>query len=177
MHVDVSSTAMIAPAPVPWPALVEQLPQFNRVLFFELSCPQHGDWRSAIPIDSKSRRLQCPRCGEIYRAAILARGLVRSPVPWSLVSPALKRHRSLALGKSRTGRPKTAEVTGRVVRVANMMCQGIPEVEIRRKLCMTSSHFKLFIQRRKTDVEAELRRITIGPAKQGMAQNGACNSA
>jgi hypothetical protein len=96
-------------------------------------------------------------------------GTVRSRVPWSLVSPALKRHQ-FGAGESRTGRPKTAEVTGRVVRVANMMCQEIPEVEIRRELCMTSSHFKLFLQRRKTDVEAELRRITIGPAKQG---NGA----
>jgi hypothetical protein len=95
--------------------------------------------------------------------------LLQTDVPWVLVSPALKRGCHFKLGRLK-GRPKIAEVTGRVVRVANMMCQGIPEVEIRRELRMTSSHFKLFLQRRKTDVEAELRRITIGPAKQG---NGA----
>jgi predicted RNA-binding Zn-ribbon protein involved in translation (DUF1610 family) len=39
-----------------------------------------------IPIDSKSRELQCPRCGEIYRAAILARGLCEAGYPgrWSV---------------------------------------------------------------------------------------------
>jgi hypothetical protein len=152
---------MSAQAAVSWSLLIEQLPQFNRVLFFELSCPQHGDWRSAVPINSESRRLQCPRCGEVYRAAILARGLVRSPVPWSLVSPSLKRNRRLALGRIRKGRPKSAEVSGRVTRTAHLLLQGIPEREIARELGLSSSHFHLFAKRRERDIQGELARISI----------------
>jgi hypothetical protein len=156
---------MIASAAVPWPALVEQLPQFNRVLFFELSCPQHGDWRSAIPIDSESRRLQCPRCGEVYRAAILARGLVRSPVPWSLVSPALSRGRNLKLGRLK-GRPKSTEVTGRVLRTAHLLAEGKTDAEIARELSLSSSHFHLFAKRREKDIDREIARISINSCAQ-----------
>jgi hypothetical protein len=151
-------SAMAAP---PWSALCEQLPQFNRVLFFELSCPAHGDWRSAMPLDSESRRVQCPRCGEPYRAAILARGLVQSDVPWVLVSPSLSRNRNFRLGRPRTGRPKTATVAGRVLRTANLLLQGKTAPEIARELSLSSSHYNLFVQRRKDDIDREVARISI----------------
>lgn len=150
-------SGMAAP---PWSALCEQFPAYNRVLFFELSCPQHGDWRSAIPIDAEFRRLPCPRCNQLHRAAILARGLVQSDVPWTLVSPSLSRNRNFRLGRPRTGRPKTATVAGRVLRTANLMLQGKTAPEIARELSLSSSHYNLFVRRRKDDIDREVARIS-----------------
>jgi hypothetical protein len=155
---------MIASAAVPWPALVEQFPNHHGVLFFELTC-SCGDWRSAVPMDSESLRLACPRCGELHRAVILGRGLVQSDaVPWRLVSPALKRNRSLALGNRRMGRPRAAEVTSRVIVAANRLLQGRKPGEIARELGLSSSHYSLFLKRRRNDIDAELRRLTVSDA-------------
>jgi hypothetical protein len=151
---------MIAPAAVPWPALVQQFPNHHNVLFFELTC-SCGDWRSAVPIDCESLRLACPRCEELHRPFVLGRGLVQTNVPWVLISPALKRNRSLALGKLRTGRPKSTQVTSRIIRTVNMMAEGRSTTEIAKELGLSVSHYCLFAKRRKKDIDAELRRITI----------------
>jgi hypothetical protein len=154
-----------AHAAVPWSLLIEQLPQFNRVLFFELTC-SCGDWRSAVPIDSESIRLSCPRCGELHRPFFLGHGLVQTTVPWVLVSPSLSRNRNVRLCRPRTGRPKAREVTARVLRTVNLMVQGKTAPEIARELRLSSSHYNLFVRRRKTDIDAELRRITINSCAQ-----------
>jgi hypothetical protein len=152
-------SAMIAPAAVPWPALVQQFPNHHGVLFFELTC-SCGDWRSAIPLDCESLRLACPRCGELHRAFVLGRGLVQSDVPWVLVSPSLTRNRNVRLCRPRTGRPKAREVTARVLRTVNLIVQGKTAPEIARELSLSSSHYNLFLRRRKIDIDAELRRIS-----------------
>ena len=151
---------MIAPAAVPWPALVQQFPNHHGVLFFELSC-SCGDWRSAVPIDSESLRLACPRCNELHRATILGRGLVQTDVPWVLVSPSLTRNRNMRLCRPRTGRPKAREVTARVLRTANLIVQGKTAPEIARELSLSSSHYNLFAKRRKEDIYREVARIGI----------------
>jgi hypothetical protein len=152
--------AMIAPAAVPWPALVQQFPNHRGVLFFELTC-RCGDWRSAIPIDSESLRLACPRCGELHRPFVLGRGLVQSDVPWVLVSPSLTKNRSARIHGPRTGRPKKREVTARVLRTVNLMVQGRSTTEIAKELGLTVSHYCLFAKRRQADIRQELTRITI----------------
>ena len=131
--------AMIAPAAVPWPALVQQFPNHHGVLFVELAC-SCGDWRSAVPIDCESMRLACPRCGELHRPFVLGRGLVQSDVPWVLVSPSLTRNRNVRLCPPRTGRPKAREVTARVLRTVNLIVQGKTAPEI-AELSLSSSHY------------------------------------
>lgn len=155
---------MAAMAAPPWSALCEQFPQYNRVLFFELTC-SCGDWRSAVSIDAQSFRLPCPRCNELHRAVILGRGLVQTDVPWVLVSPALTRNRNWR-GKPKTGRPKAAQVTSRVIRTANLLVQGKTAPEIARELSLSSSHFALFAKRRKDDIDRELRRLTVNSCAQ-----------
>ena len=158
-------SAMIAPAAVPWPALVQQFPNHHGVLFFELTC-SCGDWRSAVPIDCESMRLACPRCGELHRPFVLGRGLVQTSVPWVLVSPSLTRNRGVRLCRPRSGRPKAREVTARVLRTATLIIQGKSPAEIARELSLSSSHYNLFLRRRKTDIDSELRRITINSCAQ-----------
>lgn len=148
-------------AALPWSCLVEQLAGFRQVLHFELSCPQHGDWRSAMPLEAESQRAQCPRCGEPYRAAILARGLTRNTVAWVLVSPSLSKNRNVRLCRPRMGRAKSGELASRVIRTANLMLQGQKPAEIAKALSLTSSHFALFARRCKTDIDGEIRRLTI----------------
>jgi hypothetical protein len=155
----------------PWNVLCEQLSGFHEVLHFEFSCPC-GDWRSAMSADSKCDRLRCPRCGETHRAFVLGRGLTRSTVAWVMVSPSLTRNRNVRLCRPRTGRPKAREVTARVLRTVNLMVQGKTAPEIARELRLSSSHYNLFLRRRKTDIDAELRRITINSCAQG-ARGGA----
>jgi hypothetical protein len=59
---------------------------YRRVLFFELSCGDHGDWRSAYEPDGEFHPA-CPRCGRPAEAAILAEGFTRrESIPWELVS-------------------------------------------------------------------------------------------
>jgi hypothetical protein len=88
---------------------------------------------------------------------------VQSDVPWVLVSPSLTRNRNVKLCRPRSGRPKVREVTARVLKTVNLMVQGKTAPEIARELSLSSSHYNLFVRRRKTDIDAELRRITINP--------------
>jgi hypothetical protein len=60
---------------------------FRKVLWIELTCPAHGDWRGVCGLDEQS--LCCPRCQQAAEAAILARGLTRDTVAWKCVSPAV----------------------------------------------------------------------------------------
>jgi hypothetical protein len=166
---------MSAHAAVPWSLLIEQLPQFNRVLFFELTC-SCGDWRSAVPIDSESLRLACPRCGELHRPFVLGRGLVQSDVPWVLVSPSLTRNRNVRLCRPRTGRPKAREVTARVFRTANLIIQGKRPLEIARELSLSSSHYNLFARRRKGDIDREVARMSLNSCAQEATGGANSNS-
>lgn len=59
------------------------------------------------------------------------------------------------------GRPKAREVTGRVLRTANLMVQGKTAPEIARELSLSSSHYNLFVRRRQNDIEAELQRLKL----------------
>jgi len=63
---------------------------FRRISYFELSCADHGDWRSAVEADSEFHPA-CPRCGRPSEATILAEGFSRRDriLPWECVSPAL----------------------------------------------------------------------------------------
>jgi hypothetical protein len=152
---------MIAPAAVPWHSLVQQFPNHHGVLFFELTC-SCGDWRSAVPIDSESLRLACPRCGELHRPFLLGRGLVQSSVPWVMVSPSLSKNRNVRLqGKTRSGRPRSRELYGRALKVANLLNMGRSTTEIARELGMSVSHYCLFAKRRQTDIKQELMRISL----------------
>jgi hypothetical protein len=167
---------MIAPAAVPWHSLVQQFPNHHGVLFFELTC-SCGDWRSAVPIDSESLRLACPRCGELHRPFVLGRGLVQSDVPWVLVSPSLTRNRNVKLCRPRTGRPKAREVTARVLRTANLIIQGKRPSAIARELSLSSSHYNLFAKRRKGDIDREIARISLNSCAQEAAGGANTNSA
>jgi hypothetical protein len=156
-------------AALPWSLLCEQLPGFRQVLHFELSCPHCGDFRSAISVDSESMRLPCPRCGETHRPFVLGRGLTRNTVAWVLVSPALSRNRTFRLSGRRTGRPKTAAIAGRILQAANLMLMGKKQSKIARALGLSSSCFALFAKRRQTDIDAELRRLTVNSCVQEAA--------
>jgi hypothetical protein len=62
---------------------------FRKILYFELSCGDHGDFRSAYEPDGEFRPA-CPRCGRPAEASILAEGYTRrTTIPWGLVSSAL----------------------------------------------------------------------------------------
>lgn len=62
---------------------------FRRVVWFELTCADHGDWRSAVEVDTEFHP-GCPRCGRPSDAIILAEGFTsRETIPWECVSPAL----------------------------------------------------------------------------------------
>jgi hypothetical protein len=59
---------------------------YRRILYFELSCADHGDFRSAYEPDGEFHPA-CPRCGRPAEAAILAEGFTRrASIPWELVS-------------------------------------------------------------------------------------------
>jgi hypothetical protein len=156
---------MQLPSLLPWRTLVIEMAEkgFRPVMHFELSCTCSGDWRSAAP-DSESLQVGCPRCGQLHRPFILGRGLTRNTVAWVLVSPSLSRNRNFRLARPRTGRPKVREVTARVLRTANLIVQGKTAPEIARELSLSSSHYHLFLRRRKADIDSELRRITIDAA-------------
>jgi hypothetical protein len=145
---------MIASTAVPWPALVQQFPNHHRVLFFELTC-SCGDWRSAISLHCEWVRLACPRCGELHRPFVLGKGTRANQCSLGYGQSII------ALCRSRTGRPKAREVTARVLRTVSLMVQGKTAPETARELNLSSSHYNLFVRRRKTDIDAELRRITI----------------
>lgn len=74
-----------------WVSLVTELTQhgYIELVFVELACPAHGDWRGAVA-DIAGNVLTCPKCQQPAEAAILGRGLTRRPeIEWKCISPAL----------------------------------------------------------------------------------------
>jgi len=60
---------------------------YRKILYFELSCADHGDFRSAYEPDGEFHPA-CPRCGRPSEATILAEGFTRrQTIRWERVAP------------------------------------------------------------------------------------------
>ena len=67
-----------------WDALARELLKYgyHPAQFIELSCPDCGEWRVAVP-EAPPDTYPCPNCGSLRRAARLCHGYTRRAMPFS----------------------------------------------------------------------------------------------